>query len=63
MSCEIFSESHRGFFASVVSGTGPKTFAEEMKCSRWGETMRVEIEAQEKNKTWPTEFFSLWQAE
>lgn len=42
----------KSILVSIIEGVTLKTFAEAMWCPRWRDTMRLEIEAQERNKTW-----------
>lgn len=55
--CDRFYMPHSRFMATIHSWVVP-TFYEAMKWPRWREAMRVDIEAQEKNKTCCVKFLS-----
>jgi len=52
MSYENLSPSHKAFLTNISSIPMPKIASEALSNENWGDAMRVEMQALEKNKTW-----------
>ena len=52
MSYDKLSSNHRSFLTHLNTITTPKTVNETLDSKEWGEAMKVEMDALEKNETW-----------
>ncbi|KAJ4769381.1 hypothetical protein LUZ62_053638 [Rhynchospora pubera] len=55
VTCNKFSHAHRVFLNAITKETEPGHFGEAIKCEKWCEAMRNEIDALERNNTWTVE--------
>ncbi|KAJ4769803.1 Retroelement pol polyprotein-like [Rhynchospora pubera] len=55
VTCDKFSSAHRVFLNAVTKEKEPAHFGEAIKCDKWREAMRDEIDALERNGTWTME--------
>ncbi|KAJ4754029.1 Retroelement pol polyprotein-like [Rhynchospora pubera] len=55
VTCDKFSSAHRVFLNAVTKEKEPAHFGEAIKCDKWREAMRDEIDALERNRTWTME--------